>query len=159
MFLCSSKSCSLFRVPSPLGQLSMHELLPPAESKRDCKGNIRQIKGVGDGIMTSWVWRLTYLTVSHCFKFVLSFWSHSCLISCCVSSWCLFPIPLFEASRIKVDRQQWIWTSSSSKFFIGIFSTTSSASHDPLHYSSLVGSKLQSSSPWCINEIWKVIIS
>jgi hypothetical protein len=89
------------------------------QKPRDCKGNIRQIEGVGDRIMTSWVWRLTYPTVSHRFKFVLSFWSHSGLISCCVSSWCLFPIPLFEASRIKVHWQQWLSTWSSSKFFIG----------------------------------------
>jgi len=118
VFLCSSKSCSLFRVPSPLDQLSAHDLLLPAETKR-LQGNVRQIEGVGDGIMTSWFWRLTYPTGSYYFKFVLSFWSHSCLISCCVSSWCLFPIPLFEASRIKLHWQQWLSTWSSSKFFIG----------------------------------------
>jgi len=28
LFLCSSKSCHLFRVPSPLDQFSTHELLP-----------------------------------------------------------------------------------------------------------------------------------
>jgi hypothetical protein len=157
VFLCSSKFFYLFTVASPLDQLRMsyyHQRKP-----RDCKGNIRQIERVGHGFLMSWVWHLTYPTLWHCFRFVLNFSSRRCLISCCVSFLCLFPIPLFEASRIKVDRQQWIWTSSSSKFFIGIFSTTSSASHDPLHYSSLVGSKLQSSSPWCINEIWKVIIS
>jgi hypothetical protein len=92
------------------------------QKPRDCKGNIRQIKGSGrrnyDELgLTSWVWRLTYPTVSHCFKFVLSFWSRSCLINCCVSSWCLFPILLFEASHIKVHWQQWLSTWSSSKMF------------------------------------------
>ncbi len=56
---------------------------------------------------------------TYCFKFVLNFWSHRCLISCCVSSWCLFPIPLFEANHIKFHWQQWLSTWSSSKFFIG----------------------------------------
>jgi len=100
------------------------------QKPRDYKGNIRQIEGVGDGIMTSWVWSLTYPIVSYRFKLVLSFWSRSGLISFCVSSWCLFPIPLFEVGHIKVHWQQWLSTWSSSKFFIGGGNSLSCTSQD-----------------------------